>query len=175
MPSVISSASLWASYSGALTAGGQGTPASATGPAANEAQYLPFMVTQTATFTRGFWWNGSVATNAGNVAVGIYDEAGVRLATTGAVAASGNSVVQSAAFAASVTLSPGMYYMAISFSGAAGANATTANAASLPIGRSSGMYRQAVGSHPLPTNATFATWTSQVVPVFGITTTSFAI
>lgn len=174
MPSVISIASLWASYSGAITAGGQGTPASATGNAANEAVYVPFMVTQTATFTRGFWWNGSVATNAGNVAVGIYDEAGVRQATTGAVAASGNSVVQSAAFAASVTLSPGMYYMAISFS-ASGVNSTTANAASLPIGRFCGLYRQAVGSHPLPTNATYATWTSQVVPVFGVATTSFAL
>lgn len=172
-PAVISILSPWSSYYAPISES-QAAPASATGIAANEAQYAPFVVTTPATFTRGFWFNGSVPANYGNACVGIYDEAQARLATTGAVAAGTASVVQSAAFAASVLLTPGVYYMAISFS-ASGLNAITAYTASLSRGRFSGMYRQAVGSHPLPATAAFATWTSQVVPLWGVATTGFAI
>jgi len=150
--------------------------ASQTGIAANQAIYVPVVLTTGATWTRGWWWNGSVPGNAGNIAVGIYDEAGNRLATTGAVAASGASVVQSAAFSASVFLYPGAYYVGYSPS-ASGVNATWgfSSSSSVQRGRYAGAYTQAVGSHPLPATATFATWSSQVVPMFGIARTSFAI
>lgn len=140
---------------------------------ANLAIYVPIVVSTPATFTRGFWQNGSVATNAGNACVGIYNPAGTQLATTGAVAASGNSIIQSAVLTASVSLTPGTYYMAISYS-ASGANGTSGFAGS-GQSRFAGLYLQAVGSHPLPSPATFATWASNVVPLFGITQTSFAI
>lgn len=149
-------------------------PTTQTGPAANLAIYVPFATTSPETWTRGWWYNGSVATNQGNVAVGIYNAAGTRLATTGAVAAAGNSVIQDAAFSASVFLSPGMYYMAWEAS-ASGVTSCFGYAASLPRGREAGAYIQNVGSHPLPATATFATWSSQIMPVFGIARTSFAI
>jgi len=149
-------------------------PASATGITANQALYVPFVVTKPTTWTQGWWYNGSVGANQGNVAVGIYDESGNRLATTGAVAAAGNSVIQQATFAASVLLNPGVYYMAYEPS-ASGVNATTGYSASLPRGKFAGCYTQAVGSHPLPATATFATWASFVMPMFGIARTSFAI
>lgn len=172
-PQVISIISPWSAFYSPIS-DAAASPASSTGNAANEALYAPFVVTTPATFTRGFWWNGSAAINAGQVAVGIYDEAQARLATTGAVTAAGNSVIQSAAFTASVYLGPGIYYMAIEFS-ASGLNSTTAYTAGLPKGARAGWYRQAVGAHPLPATAVFATWATQVIPVFGVTTTSFAI
>lgn len=173
MPMVVGSVTslfaAWnASYAESATA-----PASSTGITANEAIYVPFVVTEPTTWTRGFWYNGSVGANQGNVCIGIYDEAGNRLATTGAVAASG-AAIQSAAFTASVFLQPGNYYMAYSPS-ASGINAIMGYTASLPRGRYAGCYRQAVGSHPLPSTATFATWTSLVMPVFGVARTSFAL
>ena len=173
-PMVISSCN---SLFGAWTSGyaeSATAPASATGITANQAIYVPFVVTQPTTWTRGWWYNGSVGANQGNVAVGIYDEAGNRLATTGAVAAAGDSVVQTAAFSASVFLYPGVYYVAYEPS-ASGVNATFGYSASLPRGRFAGCYTQAVGSHPLPATATFATWASFVMPLYGIARTSFAI
>lgn len=149
------------------------TPASATGNATNEALYFPFVVTTPATFTRGFWYNGSAP--AGNVCVGIYSEAQSRLATTGSVAAAGASVVQTAAFSASVALDPGVYYMAFELSAGAGLNQVVAYSNGLQKGKLTGLYRQAVGAFPLPATAAFATWTSQVIPIIGVATTSFAI
>lgn len=170
-PLVLAVNSPWCVFSGYWLGTGAGVPASATSPSANQAIYVPFIVTTTATFTRGFWWNGSAP--GGNTCVGIYDEAGVRQATTGSVASSGASAVQSAALSASVTLTPGRYYMAIQFS-AATANGTAGYGPTV-LFRMVGLFTQAVGSFPLPANATFATWTSFLLPHFGITQTSFAI
>lgn len=172
-PQVLSVASPWCSLLGYRIGSGSGVPSGQTGQAANLAIYAPFVVTTTATFTRGFWWNGATPANYGNACVAIYDTAGARLATTGAVAGSGASVIQSAAFTASVTLTPGSYYMGISFS-ASGITCVTGNGSSTVPGQVGG-YTQAVGSHPLPATATFATWTSTVTPIYGIATTSFAI
>lgn len=172
-PKVIGVASLLANFHYNTLATGA-APASATGPAANEAQYWPFVITQQRTFDRGWWFNGTTPDGTNNVSVGIYDEAGNRLATTGNVALSGASVIQQAAFSASVTLAPGRYYMAIEYTVGADANGCVGYAATLNH-RWAGPYRQAVGANPLPSTATFATWTSQVVPVFGISASGFAI
>ena len=94
------------------------TPASAAWPVANTAYYFPFTVADTVTFTRGHLYNGATAT--GNVDIGIYSESGTRLASTGATAQAGTSAVQTIAFTASVTLTPGRYYMGLSLSSATG-------------------------------------------------------
>lgn len=151
-----------------------GGAASRTGNAANMAIYAPIVTTERETWGYGFWWNGSVATNAGNVSVGVYDTAGTQLATTGNVAASGNSVVQAAVFTASVVLNPGSYYVGWMLTTGAGLNAIFGYAASLEF-TELGVLQQAVGSNPLPATATFATWSSQVLPIFGISRASFAI
>lgn len=169
-PLVLPVNSPWCAYSGYYS-NTTSAPASATSPTANQAIYVPIVVTTTATFTRGFWWNGSAP--GGNTCVGLYTPDGTRQATTGSVASSGASAIQSAAFAASYVATPGIYYMAIQFS-AATVNGTSGYGPSL-LFRMIGLYTQAVGSFPLPASATFATWTSFLLPHFGITQTSFAI
>jgi hypothetical protein len=140
------------------------TPASVVWPAANQALYVPFTVSDRVTFTRAHWYNG--ATASGNVDVGIYNEAAARLCSTGAVAQGTINVVQTAAFTASVALNPGRYYMAMSCSSAT-ATMFASSASLLPI--MAGMYQQAT-AHVLPATATFATWTSTMQPLFSVST-----
>lgn len=143
------------------------TPASATWPAANEAIYIPFVIPEAATFTRGYVYNG--ATAAGNWDIGIYDEAGNRKASSGAVAMGTINVVQAIAFTASVLLTPGRYYMALANTLA---TATVfASAANLTYFHH-GPYIQ-LTAHPLPATATFATWVSTIMPLFGVSTLAF--
>lgn len=150
-------------------------PASQTDIAANQAIYVPFIVTSTTTWTRGFWWNGSAVDGTKNVSVGIYTPDGTRQATTGNVAASGNSVIQTAAFSASYTTTPGVYMMAYEVSVGADANGVFGYSATVLWRQGGSPYTQAVGANPLPSSATFATWSSMVMPYFGIARTSFAI
>jgi hypothetical protein len=150
------------------TAQSGATPASVTWPAANEAIYVPFVIPETATFGRGYVYNG--ATAAGNWDIGIYDEAGNRLASSGAVAMAGTNAIQVIAFTAPVTLAPGRYYMALSNSLA---TATVFAAAASLTFIHHGPYLQATGANPLPNPATFATWASTIFPVFAVSTLAF--
>jgi hypothetical protein len=143
------------------------TPASVVWPAANEAIYVPFYISETATFQRGHVYNG--ATAAGNWDIGIYNEAAARLASTGAVAMSGINAVQTIAFTASVTLFPGRYYMALA--NTLGTATVFASAAALTFIHS-GPYLQ-LTAHPLPATATFATWVSTIGPCFAVSTLGF--
>jgi hypothetical protein len=141
------------------------TPASAAWPVANTAYFFPFTVADTVTFTRAHWYNG--ATAAGNVDCGIYSETGTRLASTGAIAQGTINVVQTTAFTASVSLTPGRYYMALSFSLATG---TIFGGGASLLHKIGGAYTQA-SAHPLPATATFATWTStSLIPMFAVST-----
>lgn len=171
-PLVLPVTSRWCAYSGFFQQT-YTSPASATSPTANQAIYVPFVVTTSCTFTRGFWFNGSVAANAGNVSVGIYTPDQTRRATTGAVAASGNSVIQSAAFTANYDATPGIYYMAILYS-ASGTNGATGYGPTANVSMV-GAYTEATGVAALPATAVFATWANRLMPHFGITQTSFAI
>jgi hypothetical protein len=171
-PQVLPVSSLWTPFSGHRIGWSPGVPVVSTNPTANQAIYVPFVVTTTAIFTRGFWYNGS-GTLAGNTSVGIYTPDQTRQCTTGAIAQSGGSVIQSAAFTAAYTATPGVYYMGILFS-ATTASGCFAYAASATF-RSAGLYTEATGVAALPATAVFATWASFVVPYFGITQTSFAI
>lgn len=170
-PLVMPITSLWCAWGAYRATWSPGVPVSSTNPAANQAIYVPFVVTTAATFTRGFWYNG--ATLTGNVSVGIYDEAGNRLATTGAVARTAASSIESAAFTAAVTLAPGRYYMAILFAAATATGCFAYVAAG--FFRVAGIVTQATGVAALPATAVYATWASMVLPYFGITQTSFAI
>lgn len=144
------------------------TPASVVWPANQEAIFIPFHLGDTATFTRGYIYNG--ATAAGNWDIGIYDEGGTRLASSGAVAMSGTSAIQVIAFTAAVTLTPGRYYMALMNTLA---TATVfASAANLTYSHS-GPYLQLTVGTTLPATATFATWVSTIHPCFAISTLSF--
>lgn len=166
-PNVISTASRCAG-SGCLPAAGT-SYASATS-VTTTAVFVPFYVTEAYTWTRGYVSNGS-GTMTGNVDIGVYNEAGTRLASTGNTALAGVSAVQVIAFTSSVVLNPGRYYMAISYS-AGTANNVVAIANTVTFGRYAGLYRQ-TSANPLPATATFATWASQVLPAFGISQYGF--
>jgi hypothetical protein len=175
LPAAVNDYTMPVIYSRGPEAGGRertaqsgATPASAVWPAAQEAIYIPFSIPEAATFTRGYVYNG--ATAAGNWDIGIYDESGNRLASSGAVAMSGTNAIQVIAFTASVTLQPGRYYMAL-----VNDNATAtvfASAANLTYIHS-GPYLQTSAGTTLPTTATFATWVSTIHPCFGVSTLGF--
>lgn len=92
---------------------GQGAT-SATSPGgvigSNTVFYLPFVVHRTATVKRIAWLNGG--TVVGTTEVGIYNEAGARLVTSGAITNSGTNA-QQVADIADTELTPGLYYAAL--------------------------------------------------------------
>ena len=168
-PKVISPASRLAGTWSLTAATALSAPASAT-TVATTASFVPFWVPETAAFVSAYVYNGSAP--GGNVDVGIYDAAGNRLGSTGATARSGASAIQRIALTGTVTLYPGnVYYMAISDS-AATTNGTFAWSAQINNGKWAGLYRM-TSAHALPNPATFATWASQVLPVFGISQFAF--
>lgn len=133
---------------------------SATWPAGNLAIYVPFTVWEPFTVTHLAWVNGAAV--SGNVDMGIYDEAGTRLTSTGATAQSGTNAIQIVDIT-DITLGPGLYYMAMSLSSAVGTIWRNAPAVYLSI--MSGVYEQA-SAHPLPANATFAAPAQTYIPAF---------
>lgn len=174
MPMVLSIETPWSTWYDWRVGTQTAVPASSTGPSANVATYFPFICTRTYTWTRGFWYNGSAPDGTNNISVAVYNEAGTRLATTGNVALSGASVIQSAAFSASVSLPVGTYYMGCMYSVGADANGLFAYP-STALSKIAGLYSESVGSNPMPSSATFATYSAAVVPYIGIARTSFAI
>lgn len=109
-----------------------------------------------------------------NREVGIWDDAYNKIITTGAVAgANTNSVPQSAAFTATVTLPPGLYYAGMAY------NATTTNthfrfaASVIAVWQAMGCWRQAaitLGS--LAATATPGDMSNVAFPLFGLITRS---
>lgn len=166
-PMVISTLSRLAG-SWCYRAAGQSAPVSST-TIANDAVYIPFWIPTTASFQSAYVYNGA-GTLSGNVDIGVYSEAAVRLASTGATAVSGGSQIQRIAFGP-LTLTPGRYYLAVSHSVSV-AGEVFAFGATVVGGRESGCYFQAT-AHPLPTNATFATWVSKIIPVVAISQFAF--
>jgi hypothetical protein len=162
-PLVISSISGHSGSWQLSASGGLSAAASATS-VANDAVYVPIWIPQTAVFVSGYVYNGSAP--AGNCDIGIYAFDGTKLGSTGATAKSGASAIQRIALSASVTLTPGRYYIAYSES-ASTVNSVFAWAAQVNNGKWAGMYRQAT-AHPLPSPATFATRASAILPIFGI-------
>src|SRR5215472_10595677 len=80
--------------------------ASAVWSSANRCLFFPFYLEQPRTFQGALWANGAAV--SGNVNVAVYDATGARQATTGSVAQSGTSAMQSAAFSGgAVTLAAG--------------------------------------------------------------------
>lgn len=110
----------------------------------NEGYFYPFRLTEALLVQELFVING--ATASGNLDVGIYDAAGTRLVSSGAVAQSGTNTPQE--FDVTDTqLGPGTFYFGIS------ASLTTATAFRSP---NTGIYLRMLGcfsvatSHPLP-------------------------
>jgi len=130
-------------------------------PAANRALYMPFMVEVAVTAYLIAWQNGS--TISGNLDVGIYSVTGARLVSTGSIAHSGASTVQTGNIADTV-LTPGVYYVAMNVDNTTGTFFRT-TVMSGGFLRVYGMQQQAVGAVTLPDPATFANPASAYLPL----------
>lgn len=158
--------SIYSNHAIKVRGGGDNTGATISATTvANDAIFVPILVVTAKQAERGFWYNAAGAL-AGNVDVGIFNVGGLKICSTGSVALSGINAIQDAAMATPTIIPPGQYYMGIEFSTST-ANNSQAHAASI-LSRYWGVMRQAVGSFPLPATATFAAWTSTILPAFGI-------
>jgi len=125
---------------------------------ANEARYCPFVVTETVTIKSISIVNGGVS---GNFDVGIYDadddgKPRTRLISSGSTAQSGTNTTQTVN-TADVTLTPGLYYVALVFNNTTGEVkrvVTIASGATAPIFMTRfGVFREGT-AFPLPATAT---------------------
>lgn len=140
------------------------SPASATN-VQNLAWLYPFRLYEWVTFVRGWWYTGATAN--GNVDIGIYSDAFVRLGSTGAVGQGSTSVLNSSAFsvAAGITCGPGRYYYGMSCSSATGTffSHTVIAAQARALG-----VVQMAAAHVLPDPITPAAFAQTIMPHFGI-------
>lgn len=146
---------------------GAGAFASTAYPTSNLAIYTPFYLRGPILVTKLYALNGATASN--NIDLGIYDEYGTRIVSTGSTARSGANVVQSIDITDTL-IGPGRFYMALAQNGTTGTfaaiNATTPGPARAKI---CGIYQQTT-AFPLPANATFATYaqTNFYLPQYGL-------
>lgn len=145
-----------------------GSPASFTWPSANLACYVPMFLPFPYKVQRIFWGNGT--TVGGNASIGIYSFDGGQIYGSASTVTAGASSLQYITPTNDILLSPGPYFIGLSFSGtvavAWGSVGMTAIA-----GRLCGLYQQATAL-PVPSPATFAAWNSVGVPLVGITKTA---
>ncbi len=131
---------------------------------ANEAIYIPFMLSRPTVATSLWSANGTNASQTRDL--GIYSFDGKKIISTGSTAGSGTSTLQVSSITAT-TLGAGQYYFAIASSGTTntfiGMAGTTNNTQLL------GVYQQ-TSAFPLPATATFASITTGHIPVIGLGT-----
>lgn len=154
-------------------------PASGTfGSTTGDAVLAPFTIPGPCLINSMWWYNGN--TTAGNIDAGIYtiNVGGTsisRLCSTGAVAQSGVSTLQSANISAysanniGIRLEPGTYYLAISNSsnGTLFGRAVPTTAANAQYAFGWQTAATSAGSGTLATTLTAAAWTGTRYPVFG--------
>ncbi len=136
-------------------------------PAANRAILVPFRVYRSIKAYSMFLVNG--ATGSFLFDLGIYDPAGTLLVSTGGTSQSGNNNLQETNFAASIRLTGGLYYMAISMSSATATlfRRTTNN----NLMNALGCHVISASAYPLPATGTFATVPASTnLPLFGVRT-----
>lgn len=134
-------------------------------PAANTAIYVPFEVFQPYPVAKILISNGTSVN--GNVDVGIYDIGGARLGSSGSVAMAGVSTVQNIDLPDLVLL-PGLHMMAMATDSATstfGGIAVGTN--DFQIAQGWGIFQQA-SAFPLPNPATFAAYTSIMIPYMAL-------
>lgn len=145
-----------------LAALGAASPASTVWGTANLARTFPFVIPKPA-LVRKLWWANGGTVN-GNVDVGIYDEGGGLITSSGSVVQAGTNARQEANIA-DVTLGIGRYYLALASSSATATFIAGAPAA-LVLG-ALGCTQQAA-AFPLPATGTPAIPASAVLPLCGL-------
>lgn len=139
-----------------------GNPLSATWPVANVALYMPITL-QTPAIAYQLWvWNG--ATTSGNFDIGLFNESGTKLVSSGATAQSGTSSIQLVDIADTL-LPVGTTWIGLAFPN------TTATVLRInpPFRYTAplGCYQQTT-AYPLPSPATYARIAQVFIPMCGI-------
>lgn len=136
--------------------------------AANRAEFYPFRLGEP--FNARLMWVFNGAAVNGNFYVGIYDEYGVRLVTSAAVAQAGVEQIQTIDIIDTFLL-PGLYYMAL----ARDNNVGTARACDGGIAGNLAMFGCAYmnAAYPLPANAVLVAGISRWLTIMGITDRGF--
>src|SRR6266498_2301229 len=127
----------------------------------NLAKFYPFYLPEPMIVKKVWWYNGATAN--GNTDVGIYDEFGTKLISSGAIAQGTINVLQESDIA-DTWIGRGRFYMGISTSSATAAYFS--NVVPLQLAKAMGWCQMAT-AHPLPAVATFAALAAAVQPVFG--------
>lgn len=147
-----------------------GATSSAAWPAANRAIYSAVVVPRPVTVTHLIIY---VGTSSGNVDVGIYNEAGTRLVSSGSTATIGGGAANQAFNIADTSLSPGVYFFAMSCDNTTATFQCEQTAAEWL--RVSGRQQEALGSVTLPATATMANPASAYSPhIFAVTRSGVA-
>ena len=144
-----------------IAALGYATPTSQTYIAANRAYYYPFRLAEAVTCYKAFWVNGAAV--SGNVDIGIYTSAGVKVASTGSTAQAGTSVTQIATLSAS--LAAGNYYLAFACDNTTATFHVSDLAATAIWARIFNIQYQAA-AFALPSTATFAAAANANQPMY---------
>ena len=139
--------------------------ATAAYPAANDAIFVPFWLSQPILVKKLFLNTG--ATSSGNVDVGIYDEKLTKLVSAGSTLMGSANVLQEFDIADTL-IGPGLFYLAIAVDNTTG-TLIKGQAADVGRLRALGVAKMAT-AFPLPATATLAAVTADYIPLFGLTT-----
>ena len=132
-------------------------------PAANLALYFPFYIPRSLAVTTLFIATG---TGAANLDIGIYDESGTRVVSTGSTAKVTSSVQQITI--SETIIGPGLMYLAMASDSGTPSTFGRVQCTSVPALRMAGPAQQA-SAFPLPAAATFAAIANNYIPVCGLT------
>lgn len=134
---------------------------------ANIARYYPVLVPEPTIVTK---IAVRIGTSSGNLDLGIYDEQGVRLVSSGSTAMAATSTMQVIDITDTL-LTPGVYYLAIAVDNTT-ASFNNINNSTGPLAGACSMMgiRQEASAFPLPATATFAATTSDYLMTITCTT-----
>lgn len=150
------------------TSSGTAAPTSTIYPSANRAIFIPFNLDTTTKIVKMFVMNGG--TVSGSIDVGIYDGGGIKLSSIGTgVSQTGTNALQTFDIT-DVVLFPGRYFMAVALDNNSGF-LFRKTAGNLQVFRTYGLFQMA-SAYPLPATATFATISSNYLPMVGATVRS---
>lgn len=149
----------------ALMGGTTVLPAAAAWPATNRALFVPFRLSKQFLVTQAVV--GCGGTGGGNFDVGVYDQNGNRIVSSGATGRSASSEV--VADLADTLIGPGTYYMGLAVDGTN--NMIAWAPAAVGLCKALGMKEMA-SAYTLPDPVTFATVSSAYVPTFSLWGTS---
>lgn len=144
-------------------------PSSVAHGTANLARFFPFVLPETITVVKAWWYNGATAN--GNVDIGIYSEQGARIISKGNTAQGTINVLQEVDITDTV-LGRGRYYCALSSSSATGT--FFSNVISIELSKALG-WGQMASANVLPATFTMASMTAAIQPIFGLSTRTLVV